>query len=288
MDFIRSSDLDLLLTCPRKYQLIKLEGLKPDEDSLAQSWGHAWHLAQHLWRLGMPYAEALQVAVKDFRDPSSDSPKTKEKLLLGLRHYNRVYGGPLQPVSHRTSEQEFLIRLPGISVPVKGTMDIIAMWDSNEGRGKEKWIVDHKTTARLDGDWVRRYSVSNQFKCYFCAGREEHPDLAGVLVDVLHVTKGLKSERGQKGKTQAEVDGIHLYRLPVRFTDFILEEWKHTVAAAILQLDLYKKLNYYPMNAPTACGAYGSNCPMLDICACQQPDLRETIKAAMRKANEAD
>src|SRR6267142_2351064 len=277
LDFIRSSTLDLLLTCPQKYNLRENEGLGAESEATATRFGTAWHRAHHLIRMGSSIEQAFELATKDFVD-TPNSPKNKEKILLGLRHYAQRYGGFLKPVGPDASEQEFLLRIPGIPIPIKGTKEIIAWWDANEGRGTEKWIVDHKTTAMLKGQWVQQYGVSNQFKCYYCAGKQEDSDIAGVLVDLFHVTKGVTTPRGKAGKSPAEIDGVHLYRLALRFTDFTIDEWKKTVATALKALQVYEKDGHYPLNAPTACGAYGSMCPFLDVCACQNEKMREVIK----------
>ncbi len=106
-----------------------------------------------------------------------------------------------------------------------------------------------------------------------------------MLVDILYITFGITSEKGKKGRTQAEIDGCHFYRLPLRFTPFYIDEWKKNVAIGLKSLDLYLAEGHFPQNAPTACGAYGSSCPFLDICASQNQDIRETIKATFRGSN---
>lgn len=281
LDFVRSSTLDLLLTCPQKFNLSQNEGLGAESEAIATAFGHAWHRAHHLIRMGSSIREAHALATEGYQDPQN-SAKTKQKILLGLEHYQARYGGFLKPVGPDASEQEFLLKIPGIPIPIKGTKDIIAFWDANEGRGTEKWIVDHKTTAMLKGQWVQQYGVSNQFKCYYCAGKEEDPEIAGVLVDLFHVTKGVTTDRGKKGKSQAEIDGVHLYRLALRYSDFTISEWKKTVATALKALRVYESEGHFPLNAPTACSAYGSMCPFLDICACQDPAMREVIKLAFK------
>lgn len=283
IEYLRSSTLDLLLTCPQKYNLFQNEGLGAEHEAISTQFGTAWHKAHHLIRLGASIQEAYEEATKDFDNPLN-SAKTKEKILLGLQHYKQRYGGFLKPVSDGASEQEFLLKIPGISIPIKGTKDIIAWWDANEGRGTEKWIVDHKTTSMLKSQWVQQYGVSNQFKCYYCAGKQEDPEIAGVLVDLFHVTKGVTTDRGKKGKSQAEVDGVHLYRLALRYSDYSINEWKKTVRAALAALEVYEQVGY-PLNAPTACGAYGTVCPFIDICACQHEDMRATIKGAFKNGN---
>src|SRR5207245_7813463 len=112
-----------------------------------------------------------------YKDPLKGA-NTRDRLIKGIQHYISRYGKTLEPINPGATEQEFTVRLPGISIPIQGHIDTIARWDSNEGKGKEKWIVDHKTTAWLAGYWVQKYSTSNQFKCYYRVGKREHADLA--------------------------------------------------------------------------------------------------------------
>jgi len=278
LKFIRSSHLDLLSTCPRKFQYTVLEELTGDGESSSTRFGTAWHLIHHLIRQGVPLHDAWTKATDGYIDPPKGA-KTKEKLLKGIEHYVRRYGHTLEPISPAATEQEFTIRLPGISLPIQGHVDCIGWWDANEGRGREKWIVDHKTTSWLAGDWVQKYSTSNQFKCYYKVGKLEHADLAGVLVDIFHVTMGVSTPRGQAGKSPEQIDGCHFYRLPIRFTEFAIQEWEQFVASKLRDLDNYLSHDFFPMHAPTACGAYGSNCAFLNVCSSQDPDIRSTMKA---------
>lgn len=287
IQFIRSSHLDLLCTCPRKFQHVVLQGLLSEGNPTALNFGSAWHLIHHLIRQGVPPHAAWEKATVDYKDPAKGA-KTKDKLLKGIQHYTSRYEGTLEPINPDATEQEFNVRLPGISIPIQGHVDCIAWWDSNEGRGKEKWIVDHKTTSILAGDWVQKYSTSNQFKCYYKVGKLEHDDLAGVLVDIFHVTQGVSTPRGMAGKTPEQVDGCHFYRLPIRFTNFVIEEWEHFVASKLADLDHYIKDNFFPMHAPTACGAYGSNCPFLNVCSAQDPDIRAVMLKTYLPDDEED
>ena len=287
LKFIRSSHLDLLCTCPRKFQYIVLEELLGNEGSPSLNFGTAWHLIHHLIRQGVPAKVAWEKATETFVNPSKGA-KTKEKLLLGIEHYISRYGKTLEPISPAATEQEFTVQLPGISIPIQGHVDMIGWWDANEGRGREKWIVDHKTTSWLAGDWVQKYSTSNQFKCYYKVGKLEHADLAGVLVDIFHVTMGVSTPRGMAGKTREQIDGCHFYRLPLRFTDFAIQEWEQFVASKLRDLNNYITHDFFPMHAPTACGAYGSNCVFLNVCSAQDPDIRATMKATYEPDSQQD
>lgn len=278
--------MDLIFECPRKFQLLKEEGLSSEGDSISTSFGTAWHAIKKLRSLGQDIESAWVEGAKGLvSDPAEY--RTAEKLLKAEEHYTQRYGGPIIPIHDKAVELETTLWVDGVPIPIKTITDCIAKMDVNEGTGIEKWIVDYKTTSRLEGNWVQQYRVSNQFKAYFAAGKIEHPDAVGVIVDLFHVTKGLKSERGQKGKSGYEIDGVHFYRLPIRYTDFALEEWKKNAAMAYKLATFYRMSKFYPQNAPTACKAYGQSCQFLDICDTQDAEKRELVKLTFKQREDA-
>lgn len=285
IEYISPSTLDLLMSCPRKFQLRKGERLTTEGESTALSFGSAWHSIQHNLRMGMNPQAAWQEATKDYIDPPKDH-RTAERLNQAMWHYLDHYGGYIKPYGPITSEQETVISIPGVRMPVKLIIDVVAEVDVNEMRGKELWVVDHKTTSRLDSSWPQQYRVSNQFKCYYEAARQEFPEVAGVLVDVFNITKGVSTDRGKAGKTPSEIDGCHFHRLAIRYEDVAIEEWKRTVDLELRKLQMYQDEGFFPMNAPTACSAFHSRCEFLDICEIQNPNLREQIKKSYYKETE--
>lgn len=286
LEHLSPSSLDLIQECPRKLQLSKLEGLSTEGESISTKFGTAWHAIKRLRSLGKGIEEAVAEATKDYIVSDSYEYRTAEKLLKAEQHYTKLYGGALVPLTPEDVELETLLWVEGIPIPIKTITDCIAMLDVNEGTGVEKWVVDYKTTSRLERDWVSHYRVSNQFKAYFAGAKLEHPDLAGVLVDIFNVSKGVSTDRGKAGKSAAEADGCHFYRLPIRYTDFAIEEWKQNMLAGYETLLFHEKRGFYPMHAPTACKAFGTTCPFIDICDTQDPERRELIKLTFTKRED--
>lgn len=284
LEHLSPSTIDLIFECPRKLQLSKLEGLATEGASVSTTFGTGWHAVKRLRSLGMGIEEAVAEATKEY--PNTDDYRSAEKLLKAEHHYTRMYGGPLIPLTPQDVELETLLWVEGIPIPIKTISDCIAMVDVNEGTGVEKWLVDYKTTSRLEQQWVAQYRVSSQFKAYYAGAKLEHPDLAGVLVDLFHVTKGVSTDRGKAGKSAAAQDGCHFYRLPIRYTDFAIEEWKKNAATAYKLVQFYEAENFYPMNAPKACSAYGGTCPFIDVCDTQDPERRELVKLSFKKRED--
>lgn len=275
MQSLRPSILELVQECPRKYSYLEKDRITTEGEAVSTRFGTAWHEIKRLRSLGATIDEALaQVTL----EVGPDEYRNKEKLMKAELHYLKRYGGPIVPLSPKHLELETLQWIEGVPVPLLSHMDCVAMLDVNEGTGVEKWVVDYKTTSRLESDWVSSYRVSNQFKAYYAAAKIEHPDIAGVICDLLHVTKGLTTERGQKGKSQEQIDGVHLYRLPIRYSDYVIDEWRQTMKSGWEAIQKYEADNFYPLHAPIACKAYGSTCPFLDICDTQDPARRELIK----------
>lgn len=285
LEHLSPSTLDLIFECPRKFQLSKLEGLTTEGESISTKFGTAWHLMKRLRSTGSSLEEAYTEVVKDYVVSNSDEYRTAERLHTAEYHYSTRYGGPIIPLTPQDVELETLLWVEGIPIPIKTISDCIAMVDVNEGMGVEKWVVDYKTTSRLEKDWVAQYRVSNQFKAYYAGALLEHPDLAGVLVDLFNVTKGVTTDRGRAGKSAAEADGCHFYRLPIRYTDFAINEWKQNMSIGYKLTKFYEEQGY-PMNAPTACKAYGGTCQFIDICDTQDPERREMVKLTFTKRED--
>ncbi len=285
---ISPSGLDKLMRCPRDYQHTYQDGLKTEgSPSPSLQWGGTWHELLHLMRLGNSREVAYEAAIQNWVEYPKDHRGNPERLLNCLRHYENQWGGLLTPITPAHSEQKFIIAMelqPELITYIKGIIDIYSDLDANEGEGKQSWLVDHKTTSRLEAVWAQVYRVSNQFKCYFSAGLEEKPELAGVVCDLVHVTKPCTTPRGRKGKTEAHADGFQFYRLYIHYNDFQRAEWMMNVAVALKAAQVYEDEDFWPMNAPTACKAFGSICPFLDICDTDSLEVRTQIMKGWQNA----
>lgn len=268
------SSLSKLLSCPRLYEHSDIEKLAPSEERASARFGHAWHGI--LYQYGKDPVSVNADWIKGYlertgwKDEVGDY-RTAAKLVRGFQRYLERYAET--PFSYVQQEKSFKMDItPGIE-PWEGRKDAVVIWDSGEGRGPEMWVVDYKTTSRLQGNWIELYRNSNQFKGYFMDAKKEWPELAGVVVDVYHATKGAKS-----GKTFNDIEGNHFYRLPIRYEQFQLDEAKRDFAVGVTSARMYRELGYYPKNT-SACNQFGTTCPFIELCEASSEEVRTRLRA---------
>lgn len=215
-------------------------------------------------------------------NPLDDDYRTLAKADQGFKAW--VARWAHQPYTYVATEVRFENGVvPGSDEPLHGVKDARVMCDAGHGLGQEKWLVDYKTASRLNYSWVPEYTVSNQFKWYYIEARALEPDLAGVVVDLYHCTKGYTSERGQKGKSRDEIEGNQFHRLFLRYNEFDLEEAARDYEVAVKAGRFYAEQGHYPKNAPFACHAFNRACQFLDLCSINDPAIRERVKLTMKK-----
>lgn len=268
------SSMSKLLSCARSYEYSEVARLAPLESRRALSFGHAWHALLQQYGSDKQFFTDLDAGVEamlallKWEDPIDDY-RTAAKLKRGLRAWiDRYAESPYQYLETESSYTNELVR--GLE-PQEGRIDAIVRWDANQGKGRETWVVDYKTASLLRGDWVEFYRNSNQFRYYFLSQRARLPELAGVVVDVYHATKGV-----QKGKTQEERDGNRFYRLPIRYEEFQLEEAVRDYGVAVVTKQVFLDAGYFPRNT-SACHQFGGACPFLELCDAHSPESRDRI-----------
>lgn len=268
---LSSSGMDTLLSCGRKYQhtyIDKLTGEQPDDTAL--NFGSAWHKIRANRVLGAPIEEVLDT----YPDMPEKEYRTKDRLRVADRLYTERW-----PVPYRVRDWQ---GKPAVEVEYRihigpddqtGIIDLWADADTNEGEGWLPWVIDYKSTSYLTGSWVEYYRTSNQFRAYFTAAGVMKMEAVGVLVDVFHVTPGVK-----KGKDEAERNGCHFYRLPIKYTQLAVEEWYKNFLTSITLAEMYAETGYYPQRAPAACNEYNRPCAFLDICNTFDEETRRKLR----------
>lgn len=259
-----------LLSCPRKYEYTVLRKKGGDPDSPALNFGTLWHKIRELHGKGEVEVVDRAAAMLNWVDPIDDW-RTLDKARLAYQRYQEFY----KPWEIHMTEEGFSVNLPGIEEPYTGRIDSIVTTDSGEGKGKEKWVVDFKTSSSLPSEWVALYRVSDQFKLYYTVARMFDPNVVGVCVDLLHVTKGNKS-----GKTEGEREGVRMYRVFFRYTEEHCAEAVADFAVISQTVKFYEQLGYFPKNTKM-CREFNRPCVFLDVCDQGNPDLREKILAAL-------
>lgn len=269
------SEMSTLLSCARKHQLQYTVGVAEDKTSSALDFGAAWHkiMEEHgkqciTFGANIYDGELVERVLHEMKwmDPTDDF-RTGDKLKLGYEHWYEQQGNRYQ---YKTVEGGFSHDV-GETEPWTGRKDADILYDPNHGRGIEEFVVDYKTTSRLDADWIDQYTISTQFKGYYLHGKSVHPDLAGVIVDVFHVTKGNKS-----GKTDGEKLGVRFYNLVLRFDPIDLLEARADFSAALALKARYRETGYAPKNT-SACRMFNRTCGFIEVCNTSDPEVRRTL-----------
>lgn len=263
-----------LTTCAKKYELSSIKRIAEDKNSQALTFGTAWHkVTEAHGRLNVPahHANLVDHVLEKLQwvDPVDDY-RTADKL---RRAYERWVELRARYYKWRAVEAGFYADV-GHDEPYEGRVDASLETDVNQGRGPEWWIVDYKTTGRLDSDWTEQYGISHQFKGYYAYGKAMWPDTAGVLIDLFHCTKGNKS-----GKTEGEREGIRFYQLPLRFTDEEIAATIQEYGEALALKKFYAERGVYPRNT-SACRMYGRTCGFIDICGTADKEQQEQLIAS--------
>ncbi len=284
MRFMSPSGMETLLSCPQKYKFSSIDLLGSETDGVALRFGSAWHKIMELWRAGEQPSAALEAGEQVLGDVSQKEYRNRDRLALAFERYQQKFGKDIQVIA----QPEGRLDIPMEWVPGYGLtliLDLFGIKDVHEGQGPELWLVDYKTASRLEKDWVQKYRSSNQFKAQYWAGSRDF-DIAGVLVDILHLKPGAK----KTGKTEEDKEGVFFYRLALRYKEFpwVIEKWKEEVRVACLARDLYEREGVWPTNAPKACSAYGGTCPFMDICDAWNPETRERLIELQPRRDDVD
>lgn len=275
MDYSSMSDL---LTCARKYQLSKLEGLKAPSDGgpPALNYGSLWHMIQEtaFRNPGSTPQEIVQIAAGNIRwqDPVKDY-RTLEKAQRGYELWLQRYAGVPWTVTEVELKYNVLL-VPDLE-PHSGRPDGIVLADALDDGNLERWIVDYKTTGKVSMNWETQYRISNQFKMYYASRALTDPEpIAGVCVDIYCATSGNKQK-----KDIYELEGHRFFRFFIRMDGESgdLDEMYQDYASAVTLKNVYQQAGYFPKNT-SACW----NCPFTDICETRDPELREALKEAYK------
>jgi len=205
MDTMTFSALAALRKCPKCYQLRYLDQLVPIETPRALSFGRVFHeVLEHHYR-GLS-ADALRDRIDAaFPDRIADGDQRQQwhvmhAILTGyLSRYSQEPFHPVyleyqfdQPlVNPQTNCPSRTFRLQG---KVDGIVQMHGAW----------WVLEHKTTSTLTGDYIERLPLDTQISMYVLAV-EAALDLkvAGVLYNVV-VKKRLVQARGESDVEYAE------------------------------------------------------------------------------------
>lgn len=291
---INYSSMNLLNTCPRKFEYKIIRNLVEGTESSAIIFGKAIHKALEHWYTLEPtqrdhgdelkeYAEMLayghnldveatgsQESIRQFVLaapglhclPDTDKRSVSQGVKILIAYFKHYHNDGFSVLNHNGKpciEQDFSFIIHEDSqmvIEYFGRIDVIMQ---NKQTGITV-IADHKTTAALGSQFYSRLKPNHQYTGYVLGAKQ----CLGVDTN-LFMINGI-----QVAKTKTEFARQITERDE---TDF--HELKLAVIDSVLRLRSYHDRKEFPQNAPEPCSSYGS-CEYLDVCQANN-QLRETI-----------
>lgn len=288
-----NTSLELLMTCPRKYQLTIIEGWRSKTPSATLDFGKLYHAALEIVDVcvhsGLSLQEALRRAIREVlnattyrvvrvegtnfivseADPGEkvtlsfwtplDKYRTREALVRSIVWYYEQYQETLPVVTLPNGKPALEL---SFSFPMelrKQGHDIL--WCGHIDKiiefGPTRMILERKhTKTTLSQHYFDQYAMSNQVTGYIFAGKVcFNVDLRGAVIDAAQLlVDATRYQRSQQLRTPAQ-----------------LTEWHADTIRWIEHAEAYSAVNYWPMNK-ASCNNYGG-CPFRDVCS-SDPSVR--------------
>lgn len=146
------------------------------------------------------------------------------------------------------------------SIEWTGIVDMIASLSG------EHWLVDHKTTSILSGDFFDGFEIAMQPVGYVAAARAAFPDLdiQGFMVNVLACRKPVSAVTASGKKSTAKAFEPH--RRFYRYDTWKETEFRTDALALIEEFIANLTSNYFPRKTQWCIGKYGK-CPFFEVCS---------------------
>lgn len=146
------------------------------------------------------------------------------------------------------------------SVEWTGIVDMIASLSG------EHWLVDHKTTSILSGDFFDGFEIAMQPVGYVAAARAAFPDLdiQGFMVNVLACRKPVSAVTASGKKSTAKAFEPH--RRFYRYDTWKETEFRTDALALIEEFIANLTSNYFPRKTQWCIGKYGK-CAFFEVCS---------------------
>lgn len=146
------------------------------------------------------------------------------------------------------------------SIEWTGIVDMIASLSG------EHWLVDHKTTSILSGDFFDGFEIAMQPVGYVAAARAAFPelDIQGFMVNVLACRKPVSAVTASGKKSTAKAFEPH--RRFYRYDTWKETEFRTDALALIEEFIANLTSNYFPRKTQWCIGKYGK-CPFFEVCS---------------------
>ena len=245
--------IDDFQRCRKYYYWRHIRNFAPKIPGSALVFGGAFHTA-----LDTYYLNGLVKAIEAFRaiykDREDDKLRTVENGVKALEWYAKVY----------VNEQFKVLGKPeaGFVFPVGdimwgGRMDLPVEWDG------QLWIMEHKTTTRLDSNYFKQFALDKQLTGY-TIGAEEFfgRECKGCIINAIEVWKELIRPTS-KSKTPEQ----HFVRDPVMRTKMLKDRFKLNVQRIVRNILWCEEHNeFYEAEKKDVCFSYNYDCPYRTLC----------------------
>lgn len=190
---MRYSDKESFNSCPFKYKLEKIDGLKKieeGEDSHDKNWGAAIHEALRSHYQGKSWQEItesfLRIYPKHLKE--DDLAKTPETGIQCLKLYREYYANQDTAWEILSTEEEGIIEIGGEEHELH--VDLVA----RSKQSGDIYLWDHKTTGKTPSyTYWKAYELSGQISRYVSWCSEKYGSCSGAIIN--NITVGYRSKR---------------------------------------------------------------------------------------------
>ena len=256
-----NSGREAFASCPRKYFLSCICGLRPLQGNNALRYGSAWHAMMEGYHAalkeGQTFSKAVEQALAygkaiweletavhpEWEDDYRTLDAASESLLAYIDEFRQTDVGSLEV---QTTEQSFYIEICD-GLGFFGKIDMRVKLDGIP------FIVEHKTTGQSAALVAERLNRSAQIMGYVWAAKQMGLDIQGCLV-VIHQLSCRRKADGTWGKRT-----VAFRRVPMVFTDSDLEAWKQSFALTAEQITQCEACKCWPMQFDS-CYRFGRCC----------------------------
>jgi len=276
------SRLSTFMKCPRDFQLHYIEGVRTRKTPTYFTLGGAVHAALESWRLGhKDYFEEIgkafdKVATAKLTAAELNSLEVDRARAEGMVNAYVARYSTDRMTYKMKAEQKFILPLCN-GWKILGFIDALYL-----DRHKNLFVVENKTTSRVDSDYFTQAKMDHQILLYHIAAKHiTGKEPKGVIYDVL-LKPGirLKIKESKKAFQQRVYETI--VKDPSKFLvreeiwlekKRIKEAWKTIKFYAMLLENYIKKFGTDPWpKCTTSCiGKYGS-CRFMPICSTDRID----------------
>lgn len=292
-----SLTLDLLKTCPRKYQYTVIDGWGSRSDSIHLRFGIEYHHALQDYAIaraeGMKHEDAIHECIRALHQRVYDWNPDRNTRAGKYKNRETIVGLVIDYLDHFGAEDPARTVIlddgkPAVELSFRFELDWGPQWQNPDGTihaqpyllcghldrvvtfHDELYVMDRKTSISTLGTyWFDQWSPSNQMTLYSLAGEIMlNQPVKGVIIDAAQVLLE---------KPNTFVRGF-AYRSTVQLT-----EWLTDLRYFLREAEDYATAGYWPQN-DTACNKYGG-CEFREVCS-RSPAVREAyLKAQFDKTD---